>query len=86
LFRRIATLATYALPPARPSVLSQREREILALIRSGMSNKDIARKLTIEVATVKNHVHSLLTKLNVSSRAEASVLDRSAAERPRGFR
>jgi len=86
LFRHIATLAATAPPPSRASRLSQREHEILRLIREGLSNKDIARALTIEVATVKNHVHSLLTKLGVSTRAEASALDRSAAVRSRGLK
>jgi DNA-binding NarL/FixJ family response regulator len=70
--------------PAPP--LSQREHEILSLIRDGLSNKDIARALTIEVATVKNHVHAVLTKLNVSTRAEAAALGRSAPPRQRGAR
>jgi len=74
LFKRIAILAAGAAPAAQSPALSQREREILALIRNGLSNKDIARALTIEVATVKNHVHSLLTKLKVSTRAQAAAL------------
>jgi two-component system nitrate/nitrite response regulator NarL len=82
LFRHIATLAAAA-APLRDSRLSQREHEILGLIRSGLSNKDIARALTIEVATVKNHVHSLLQKLHVSTRAEASALGQSTATRSR---
>ena len=74
LFRRIATLAAGRPVRFQASALSQREHEILALIRGGCSNKDIARTLTIEVATVKNHVHNLLTKLKVSTRAEAAAL------------
>jgi two-component system nitrate/nitrite response regulator NarL len=74
LFRRIATLAAGVTRSGQQTALSHREQEILALIRGGLSNKDIARTLTIEVATVKNHVHSLLTKLKVSTRAEAAVL------------
>jgi DNA-binding NarL/FixJ family response regulator len=79
LFRRIATLSGAAARDAMPAgyaALSQREREILGLIRSGLSNKEISRTLTIEVATVKNHVHSLLTKLNVSTRVEAAMYGR----------
>jgi two-component system, NarL family, nitrate/nitrite response regulator NarL len=82
LFRRLA-LRSSTLSAAPASPLSQREREILTLIRNGLSNKDIARQLTIEVATVKNHVHSVLTKLQVSTRAEAAALGRSAPPRPR---
>jgi DNA-binding NarL/FixJ family response regulator len=54
--------------------LTAREREILALIDDGMSNKEIARKLSIEVRTVKNHVHNLLEKLQVHRRGEAAAL------------
>jgi two-component system nitrate/nitrite response regulator NarL len=86
LFQRIARLAAVATPTRPLALLSQREHEILTLIRSGFSNKDIARALTIEVATVKNHVHSVLTKLKVSTRAEAAVVARSATVRSRDSR
>lgn len=59
------------------SRLTAREREILALIDEGMSNKEIARKLSIEIRTVKNHVHNLLEKLSVRRRGEAAALLRS---------
>jgi len=72
LFRRIAALAGHARPPEHLGLLSRREQEILTLVRSGLSNKEIAQKLSIEVATVKNHVHNLLTKLHVGSRAQAA--------------
>src|SRR6185436_13278348 len=48
--------------------LTAREREIAPLIDRGLSNKEIAAHLRIEVATVKNHVHNLLEKLQVASR------------------
>ena len=48
------------------------EREILRLVDQGMSNKQIARQLGIEVATAKNHVHNTLRKLHVHRRIEAS--------------
>jgi two-component system nitrate/nitrite response regulator NarL len=51
--------------------LTRREREIVALIEKGLSNKSIARLLRIGDATVKNHVHSILTKLQVRRRMEA---------------
>jgi DNA-binding NarL/FixJ family response regulator len=51
--------------------LTPREREILTLIGQGLSNQEIAAQLVIEVGTVKNHVHSILEKLNVSSRRDA---------------
>lgn len=61
--------------------LTPREIEILGLIDDGCSNKDIARRLGIELATVKNHVHNLLEKLHVHRRGEAA-----AHARVRGLR
>jgi DNA-binding NarL/FixJ family response regulator len=59
---------------APPGVtLTSREVEVLALIDTGLSNKEIAIRLHIEVATVKNHVHHLLEKLHVASRTEAAA-------------
>lgn len=51
-------------------MLTLRERELLHLIGRGFSNKQIARELQLSVATVKNHIHNIFTKLNVRSRAE----------------
>jgi two-component system nitrate/nitrite response regulator NarL len=53
--------------------LTARESEIVRLIDRGLSNKAIAVKLGIEVATVKNHVHNLLEKLQVHRRGEAAA-------------
>lgn len=55
------------------TTLTAREREILGLLRGGASNQDIAGQLTIQLGTVKNHVHSILKKLNVSRRQQAAV-------------
>ncbi|MBI5965808.1 MAG: response regulator transcription factor [Chloroflexi bacterium] len=62
--------------PARLSKysLSTREREVLACIMSGMTNAEMARELVISLSTAKFHVSSILTKLNVSNRAEAVSL------------
>jgi DNA-binding NarL/FixJ family response regulator len=57
--------------PADVLVLTSREREVLGLMNGGFSNKEIATRLYIEVCTVKNHVHHILDKLQVSSRAQA---------------
>ena len=46
-------------------------REIPALVEQGHSNKDIARQLAISSATVKNHMHNILQKLQVSRRVQA---------------
>lgn len=56
------------------NALSAREREILAHLASGMSNKVIARAAGIGVGTVKFHINSILSKLNVASRTEAAVV------------
>lgn len=68
---------------AFPSVpLTSREREIVTLIDLGLTNKEIAQRLNIEVCTVKNHVHHLLQKLNVTSRAAAAARLRGPARSP----
>jgi two-component system, NarL family, nitrate/nitrite response regulator NarL len=54
--------------------LTRREREILKLIAEGFGNRAIARHLTIELGTTKNHVHNILDKLNVKSRKEAAII------------
>ncbi len=54
--------------------LTSREREILALLGIGLSNKQIGQRLRIELPTVKNHVHNVLEKLGVSGRHEAAQL------------
>lgn len=51
--------------------LTRREAEIVALIENGLSNKDIAVRLQIEVSTVKNHVHNILDKLQLPDRHSA---------------
>ena len=53
--------------------LTTREREVLNLIGEGLTNQEIADRLFIEVGTVKNHVHNLLKKLDVSSREDATA-------------
>lgn len=58
------------------SELTPREREVLRFIERGCSNQEIAESLTIEVGTVKNHVHNILKKLNVDNRKRAAVLAR----------
>jgi two-component system, NarL family, nitrate/nitrite response regulator NarL len=54
--------------------LTKRELEIARLIGDGLANKDIAIRLGISLATVKNHVHSILDKLHVSRRGQAAAL------------
>ena len=59
--------------PASPEALTERETEILKLIARGKANKEIAGELFIDETTVKSHVHSILSKLNVSSRTQAAL-------------
>jgi NarL family two-component system response regulator LiaR len=54
--------------------LTDREREVLTLVAAGLSNPEIARRLTIELSTVKTHVSNILAKLQVSSRVGAAAL------------
>ena len=51
--------------------LTQRELEVLQLVADGMSNKEIAIRLKLELQTVKNHLHNILEKLRVHNRREA---------------
>jgi DNA-binding NarL/FixJ family response regulator len=57
----------------REAELSAREVEVLRLMAQGHGNEEIARLLTISVATVKNHVSSILAKLGVDNRIQAAV-------------
>lgn len=66
-------LADVGLDPGDYNELTAREKEILELIEQGMTNQEIADALTIELGTVKNHVHNILDKLNVNSRKDAAA-------------
>lgn len=52
--------------------LTVREQEVASLVSAGLSNKEIARALSITVPTVKNHVHSILEKLDVDRRCRVA--------------
>lgn len=73
LFSRIAELAAERLPRLPPSAvkLTARELEIINLLAEGLTNKEIAQRLSIEPQTVKNHVHNILDKLQLPNRLEA---------------
>lgn len=75
LFRQAATRLTPALDHGEPDhqlELTGRQRQVLALLRQSLSNKEIGKELNIAEATVKNHVHRLLEKLHVPNRAKAA--------------
>ena len=70
LFSRVAELVGEHIP--RSSVrLTPREVEIVNKIADGLSNKEIAQRLSIELSTVKNHIHNILDKLQLHNRLEA---------------
>ena len=61
--------------PVAPGLdLTEREREVLALLIEGLNNTQIAGKLTVSPSTIKSHVSNILAKLGVASRTEAVTL------------
>ncbi|RRH95983.1 DNA-binding response regulator [Mesorhizobium tamadayense] len=68
----------------KPDPLSQltgREAEILRLVAEGLSNKEVAARLSLQEKTVKHHMTRVLAKLNVRNRTEAALLMHEARER-----
>jgi two-component system, NarL family, nitrate/nitrite response regulator NarL len=74
LMKRLGALAAEVRPATAMARLTRREREVAALMQEDLSNKEIAMRLRIEVATVKNHVHNVLDKLQVHRRSDAARL------------
>ncbi|NEQ97748.1 MAG: response regulator transcription factor [Cyanothece sp. SIO2G6] len=66
-------IPTSPLPPG-VNQLTKREREVLTLIAQGRSNREIAQSLYLSEGTVKNHVTSILTRLDVRDRTQAAIL------------
>jgi len=62
------------LPPTLGQDLTEREREVLALMIEGLNNVQIAGRLTVSPSTIKSHVSNILSKLGVASRTEAVTL------------
>jgi two-component system, NarL family, nitrate/nitrite response regulator NarL len=73
LFRHARAIVTTAVRDRSEARLTHREIQVLHLLAAGLSNKEISRKLSIQVATVKNHVHSIFTKLRIRDRSEAAA-------------
>jgi DNA-binding NarL/FixJ family response regulator len=67
---RTPALAALTAPPR----ITHREREIITLAASGLSNSDIAQRLVVSVRTVENHLYRASTKLGTSNRAELAAL------------
>jgi two-component system, NarL family, nitrate/nitrite response regulator NarL len=78
MFKRLSHLLQQ--PPVRTNLtsLTARQIEIMELAQEGQSNKEIARRLQISSATVKNHIHNILQKLQVGRRGEAVARMRAA--------
>ena len=70
LLRRVSSLGVRR-RTVDAAALTMRESQVAGLIAEGLSNKEIAARLCIEVATVKNHVHNILEKLGVNRRFDA---------------
>jgi two-component system nitrate/nitrite response regulator NarL len=73
LVKRVRSLAQGMAPVGKHARLTRREHGIVALIDEGLSNKQIAARLGIELCTVKNHVHHILEKLEVTRRGQAAA-------------
>ncbi len=72
--RMLMGLATRPKPaPEPPVLLTERERDVIALLAEGQSNKQIARELSISETTVKGHVANILGKLELADRTQAAV-------------
>jgi NarL family two-component system response regulator LiaR len=69
-----ALVETANLPPVPGLDLTERERDVLALMIDGLNNTQIAGRLTVSPSTIKSHVSHILSKLSVTSRTEAVTL------------
>jgi NarL family two-component system response regulator LiaR len=69
-----ALVQSAAQPPTPGHDLTERERDVLALMVEGLNNTQIADKLVVSPSTIKSHVSHILSKLGVSSRTEAAAL------------
>ena len=82
LFRGLARSRQGDLFHERCAALTAREQDVVRLVARGLTNKEVARALQIEVSTVKNHVHHVLTKLHLDRRAKIGALIRGAERSP----
>ena len=82
LAQRVCTLADRRDGRPNETPLTAREAQVLTLINQALSNKEISTRLSIEVATVKNHVHNILEKLAVHRRGEAARIAGRGIDQP----
>lgn len=75
-FSRTLPLAAVTDSEVLPDPLSERELEVLRLVTSGLSNREIAERLFISSGTAKTHIHHLCGKLGVRNRTEAAMRGR----------
>jgi NarL family two-component system response regulator LiaR len=73
LLKRAMLKSAGIVKPRTNELLSEREKEMLKLLATGMGNKEIARKLCLSLRTIKAHMSNIFTKMNVASRSEALV-------------
>jgi DNA-binding NarL/FixJ family response regulator len=73
LVAHLSAIASSRPEPANHAALTRRERDVVRLIGEGLTNKEIARALSIAVPTVKNHVHNILEKLRIQRRTDAAA-------------
>ncbi len=78
LLQRVYAFAGHVSPDNAAVKLTKRETEIVELVAQGLTNQQIASRLTLSLPTVKNHVHRLLTKLGVASRNDIAAVHRAA--------
>jgi len=78
LAERVAALRTVAPRGNGQRKLTRRQHEIAGLISEGLSNKQIAHRLSIQQATVKNHVHNIFAALGLGHRDEVAALIRTS--------
>ncbi len=71
-----APLEQQAAPLSRMEDLTARERDLLELIARGLTNGEIAQRLALSEKTVRNHITSIFSKLQVPNRSQAIVLAR----------
>jgi DNA-binding NarL/FixJ family response regulator len=69
-------------PPQVPPGITEREREVLALVGTGLSNPEIAARLHLGVTTVKTHVANLMAKTRSANRVQLAVYAAGSSARP----